>query len=246
MENKVLAMVEGKEIKEQDLQLLMEGLGQRALQFSTEQGRQQLINELITQELFLLESKDSDFENEDEFKAEFAKVKENFMKQYAIAQLLRKATVEKEEAKAFYEEHKGMYLVKETVQASHILVDSEEKASDILKEINDGKSFHDAAVEYSTCPSNMKGGDLGSFDKGKMVPEFEAEVFNMDLNEVRGPIKTQFGYHLIKLTDKKEAREQKFEEVENQINGQLVAMKQNKLYLEESERLRGKYSVEIK
>lgn len=246
MENKVLALVEGKEITEKDLQLLMEGLGQRALQFSTEEGRNQLIKELITQELFLLESENLKFEEEEEFKVEFAKVKENFMKQYAIAQLLKKATVEEADAKAFYEEHKGMYNANEEVQASHILVDSKEKASEILKEIEAGKTFFDAAVEYSSCPSNMKGGDLGRFGKGQMVPEFEEIVFDMEIDDVKGPIETQFGYHLIKLVDKAEAHEKTYEEVKEQINGQLIAMKQNKLYLEESDRLREKYSIEVK
>lgn len=246
MENKVLAVVEGREITEQDLHLLMQGLGQRAMQFSSEEGRKQLINELVTQELFLVDSKDKNYEEDKEYQEELEKVTENFTKQYAIAKLLKAATVEEDEAVKFYDEHKSMYKVNETVRASHILVDSEEKAKAVMGEIEGGKSFEEAAQEHSSCPSSAKGGDLGSFDQGKMVPEFEEAVFSMNVDEVRGPVQTQFGYHIIKVTDKKPAGEKTYDEVKEQIKGQLVAMKQNKLYLEESERLRSEYKVEIK
>lgn len=246
MENKVLAVVEGREITEQDLHLLMQGLGQRAMQFNSEEGRKQLINELVTQELFLVDSKDKNYEADKEYQEELKKVTENFTKQYAIAKLLKGATVEEDEAVKFYDEHKSMYKVNETVRASHILVDSEEKAESVMKEISGGKSFEEAAKEHSSCPSSAKGGDLGAFDKGKMVPEFEEAVFSMDVDEVRGPVQTQFGYHIVKVTEKKPAGEKTYEEVKEQIKGQLVAMKQNKLYLEESERLRSEYKVEIK
>lgn len=244
--NRVLALVEGKEITEKDLNLLMEGLGQRSMQFNTEAGKQQLVNELITQELFLLNAKVAKYEEEAEYKEELEKVKENFMKQYAITKLLRAASVEENEVEEYYEKHKDMYQMPETARASHILVETEEKAAEILKEINEGLDFGAAAVKHSNCPSNMQGGDLGSFDRGKMVPEFEEAVFNMELNEIKGPVQTQFGYHLIKLTERKEAGTKSIEEVSDQIKHQLFAIKQNKLYAEESERLRGLYKIEMK
>ena len=86
--------------------------------------------------------------------------------------------------------------------ARHILVDSEETCSAIKAEIEGGKDFADLAKEHSSCPSGKQGGDLGSFGPGMMVPEFDAVVFNEAVNVVHGPVKTQFGYHLLEVTSR--------------------------------------------
>ncbi|MBP3924992.1 peptidyl-prolyl cis-trans isomerase [bacterium] len=89
------------------------------------------------------------------------------------------------------------------VQASHILVKTEEEAKKLLDEIKSGKiTFADAAIEYSLCPSGRTGGDLGYFPKGVMVKEFEDACFSMEIGEISNPIQTQFGWHLIQLTGK--------------------------------------------
>lgn len=89
------------------------------------------------------------------------------------------------------------------VRASHLLVKTEEEASTLREEILNGKDFAEVAAQVSLCPSGQNGGDLGFFGKGQMVKEFEDACFSMEIDEVSNPIKTQFGYHLIKLTDKK-------------------------------------------
>lgn len=85
------------------------------------------------------------------------------------------------------------------VRAAHILVDKEADAIRIRKEIVDGKDFYQAAREYSSCPSSRNGGDLGWFGKGQMVPEFEKAAFSTPEGEISQPVKTQFGWHLIKV-----------------------------------------------
>ncbi len=91
-----------------------------------------------------------------------------------------------------------------TVRASHLLVETEEEAKKLKQEIEQGKSFAEAAKEVSLCPSGQEGGDLGYFGKGMMVKEFEDAAFSMNVGEISAPIKTQFGWHLIQLTDKKD------------------------------------------
>lgn len=86
--------------------------------------------------------------------------------------------------------------------ARHILVDSEEKCEDLKNKIAAGSDFADLAGEHSTCPSGKQGGDLGEFGKGQMVKEFDDVVFSGELNTVHGPIKTQFGYHLLEITSR--------------------------------------------
>lgn len=89
------------------------------------------------------------------------------------------------------------------VRASHILVEDESKANELKKEIEDGAEFAEVAKKNSKCPSGESGGDLGFFGKGMMVKEFEDAAFSLEVGQVSEPVKTQFGYHLIIVTDKK-------------------------------------------
>lgn len=87
-----------------------------------------------------------------------------------------------------------------TAAARHILVPDEETCQKLKDDIEGGADFAAIAKEHSQCPSGAKGGDLGTFSQGRMVPEFDAIVFSEDLNTVHGPVKTDFGYHLIEIT----------------------------------------------
>jgi peptidyl-prolyl cis-trans isomerase C len=89
------------------------------------------------------------------------------------------------------------------VHAAHILVKREDKAKELLAKINGGDSFSDLAQKFSDCPSGKKGGDLGWFGRGQMVKEFENAAFDGQKGQVVGPVKTQFGFHLIKVLDQK-------------------------------------------
>lgn len=89
-----------------------------------------------------------------------------------------------------------------TATARHILVEDEALCEALKQKILDGAAFADMAREHSTCPSGRRGGDLGSFGGGQMVQEFDAVVFSAPINEVQGPVKTQFGFHLIEVTSR--------------------------------------------
>ncbi|MEA2050487.1 MAG: peptidylprolyl isomerase [Campylobacterota bacterium] len=90
-----------------------------------------------------------------------------------------------------------------TASARHILVTDEAVCSDLKNKINSGETtFEDAAKQYSQCPSGQEGGDLGTFPKGAMVPEFDKVVFNDEIGVVHGPVKTQFGWHLLETTSR--------------------------------------------
>lgn len=86
--------------------------------------------------------------------------------------------------------------------ARHILVDTEELCNELKGRIEGGEDFTSVAMKHSKCPSGRRGGDLGNFGRGQMVPEFDAVVFSAPLNEVQGPVKTQFGYHLLEVTSR--------------------------------------------
>lgn len=89
-----------------------------------------------------------------------------------------------------------------TASARHILVETEAQCADLKQQIADGADFADLARAHSSCPSGQQGGDLGQFGPGAMVPEFDQVVFSAPVNTVQGPVKTQFGYHLLEVTNR--------------------------------------------
>lgn len=89
-----------------------------------------------------------------------------------------------------------------TATARHILVESEEQCQELKERIEAGEDFAVIAKEFSSCPSRAQGGDLGSFGPGMMVPEFDKVVFTAEVNSLQGPVKTQFGYHLLEVTER--------------------------------------------
>lgn len=86
--------------------------------------------------------------------------------------------------------------------ARHILVENEQECLDLKEKIEAGLDFAEAAMEHSNCPSGLEGGGLGEFGPGQMVKEFDEVVFSGELNQVLGPVKTQFGYHLLEITNR--------------------------------------------
>lgn len=245
MENtKVVATVQGNPITESDVNEMIIAMSARGQNFDNPQGREMILDELISRKLLLLDAQKNMYEYDAEFKAEMQKVKEGMLADFALKKAIDKVTVTADEAKAFYEENKAQFKAEETVGASHILVETEEKAAEIFKMIESGEiSFEDAAKAHSTCPSSENGGSLGVFGKGQMVPEFEKACFDMNVGEIAGPVKTQFGYHLIKLTAKNEAQEMAFDEVKEQIKNNLLAKKQRDAYKSKINQLKILFAV---
>lgn len=232
MENgKILASVNGKPITESAVDGFIASLGQRGQAYQNAQGRAAVLEELIAQELFLADAKKNLFEYEEAFKAELLRVKERLLVNYAMEKVLGKLTVTEDELKKYYDENAEKFVAGETVNASHILVADEATANDLLAKIQNGEiTFEDAAKEFSTCPSGKEGGSLGDFGRGQMVPEFDSACFSMEVGEVRGPVATQFGYHLIRLNAKGEPTAIPFADIKEQIRSQLLGEKQQNAY----------------
>lgn len=247
MENKVLATINGKEITENDMQEAMSKFpAQNQAQFATENGKKQLLDQMVAFELIYNDAVEKGLQDTEEFKKQLEKTKKDLLIQIGINNIISTISVTDEETKDFYANNPAMFKAGETAKAKHILVDTEEEAKNIAKEIENGKSFEDAAKEYSKCPSNASGGDLGSFGRGQMVPEFDAVVFTTEIGKVSEPVKTQFGYHLIKVEERTEPKAKAFEEVKEMIKNWLVQEKQQTHYLEVIDGLKKKYPVEIK
>lgn len=161
------------------------------------------------------------------------------------------------DALAFYEEHKAEHFTgEEKVRASHILITPEtkdeagwakakEQVDALALQLQEGADFADLAKEHSSCPSKDKGGDLGEFGHGQMVPEFDQAAFSQELNVVSLPIKTDFGYHLVKVTEKQPAVAKPFADVKDEILETLAGQAKAKPAEAFIEALKIKANVEI-
>ena len=193
----------------------------------------------------LLDAQRNLYEREPAFKAQLAAVKEQLLMEYAITKCIQSVRVTEEEVRAYYDAHKDDLQAEESVNASHILVDSEEKANSILADIRAGKiSFEDAARQYSTCPSGKQGGSLGDFARGQMVPEFDQAVFALQEGELTGPVKTQFGYHLIRMNKKNEATPISYADIREELYQQVMQEKQQEAYQKKINQLKILYPVD--
>ncbi len=248
MEKKVLATVGEKEITNFDVESILGGLDPyQAAHFNSEEGKKQILDDLVNQELLYIEAKENNLEQDEEFQNELKRVQENMLKQYAMNKVLTSVTLTEEEKEAFFEANKSRFVKPDTASAKHILVDSEETANDLLNKINAGEvSFEDAATQNSSCPSKDAGGDLGTFERGQMVPEFDEAVFTMNKGEVTGPVKTQFGYHLIKLEDRNEGGQSEYADVKAEIEKALTYQKQSQAYTNKYSELKSKYNNLVK
>ena len=245
MENKILANVGGSPIYQSEVDEVVRAYAQRGQNLDTPQSREMILEQLIGKKLMVLDAKKNLLEHNAEFKAELEKMKNELLANFNVAKVMEKVELKDEELKEYYDENKAQFVKGESVAASHILVDSEEKANELKAKIEAGEiSFEDAARENSSCPSGKAGGALGEFTKGQMVPEFDEAVFSMEVGELRGPVKTQFGYHVIKLTEKNEASEMPFEEVKAQLYKAMIQEKRQQAYESKIKQLKIVYPVD--
>ena len=246
MTNKILAQIDDRTITESEIDAALKQLPQeQAMYFNTPEGRAQLLEQLVNFEVFLKYANENNIEEEEEFKTQLKRVKEEILVQYMYSKVMKEAKVEEKELEDYYNANKANFTEGESVRAKHILVATEEEASKVKKEIEEGLSFEDAAKKYSTCPSNAAGGDLGFFHAGQMVPEFEEAAFAAEIGEVTDPVKTQFGFHLVKVEEKRPAVEKSFEEVKEIIRKNLLTDRQRYKIGAKAEELRKAYCVKI-
>ncbi|MGM0499329.1 MAG: peptidyl-prolyl cis-trans isomerase [Bacillota bacterium] len=163
-------------------------------------------------------------------------------------EVINEVEVSDEEAKEFYDNNKQQFETAEQKRVSHILFDEKTKAEEVLAEIESGADFAEMAREHSTGPTSEKGGDLGFITAGErgLDETFRDAAMALNVGEVSSePVETQFGFHLIKVTDFREAGVRDFEEVKSQIKNQLRSQKQSQTFQEFVESLREAAEIEI-
>lgn len=247
MSEKILASVSGLTITENDVSAYIASLGQRGAAYNTPEGRRAVLSQLVNQKLLLLDAQRNLYEAEATFRTRLAQLKEELLVDYAAEKAISSVTVTDADLNKYYEENKEKFNTGETVNASHILVSTEEEAQKILSEIRGGSiTFEDAARKYSSCPSKDNGGNLGDFGRGQMVPEFDKAVFEMAEGEVSvTPVKTQFGYHLIKLNSRSEAKALQLSEIKDELYNMLLNEKRRAAFESKINQLKIMYPVDM-
>ncbi|NRG44705.1 peptidylprolyl isomerase [Bacillus sp. CRN 9] len=154
-------------------------------------------------------------------------IEKNIMTYLASKKILEpRIEITDEEIQTYFDENKDSFDKEEEVEASHILVDDEKTAKEVVKKIEQDEDFAELAKEYSTdTASKDNGGELGFFAKGDMVKEFEEKAFGMENGDISEPVKTEYGYHIIKVTDKQEPKKAELEEVKDEIKDILLESK---------------------
>lgn len=157
----------------------------------------------------------------------------------------KKSPIGEDEVKAYYEAHKDEYVTPLRLRVSHILVDTQEQAKEILQKLKEGADFAQLAKQYSKDPSKERGGDIGYFSRGQLIPEFEDACFGLEVGEISDVVKTQFGYHIIKLTERIESRARELSEVTKDIEKDLKGQAEREGFEQLIKTLRSKAHIKI-
>lgn len=238
--DKVVATVDGKAITEADLKLADTEVGAELGQLPPEVKRRALVEYLVDNQLFANAAEAAKLGDTDEFKKYMAYLRERALREQFFEKTL-KGSVNADEAKKIYDMRIAQLKPEIEFAARHILVDSEEKAKELRAKVIAGEDFAKLAGENSTDPVSKKdGGFLGYFGMGQMVPEFEAAVAKLQKGEISEPVKTAYGWHVIKLEDRRNKAPPAFDQVKDTIINSLAVRKAQ----EKSAELREKAKVE--
>lgn len=257
--DEVVAEIDGEKITEQELQDSL------LAQYGTD-----TLDVLITNKLIELEAdKEKVTVSDDEIQAELDTLAESYggetaleeavtasgstmkdvkkdIETYLLTEKLLEPRIEitDEEMQTYFEENKDTYAVAEQVQASHILVADEATANEVKAKLEAGEDFAELAKEYSTDTATAEaGGDLGYFGKGEMQAAFEEAAFSLEVNTISNPVQTDYGYHIIKVVDHKQAQEANFEDSKADVKEAIMQEKMQTEYTTWVEELKSEYKI---
>jgi peptidyl-prolyl cis-trans isomerase C len=224
----VVAKVNGTEIRESDLAMAEEDLGGNLPQMSPEQKRDYLITFVADMMLVAKAAEAKKVGDTPEFKRKTEYTRTKLLMEALLA-TEAKAAVNEAAMRKTYDEAIGQIKKETEVRARHILVESEDDAKAVLAELKKGADFAELAKSKSKDPGSADGGDLGYFTKDQMVPEFSEVAFKLDKGALSDPVKSQFGWHIIKVEDKRDREPPAFEKVKEQLENFLVRKSQSEL-----------------
>ncbi len=216
----VVAVVNGSKIYYGDVLRARQGLPAEYQSVPLEMIFELLLNQLVDQRLVALAAREAKIDEDPVVREQLRVLEDQVLQQgYLRRQIEPELTAEKLQAR--YDARYAAQTGPDEVRARHILLETEEKARQVLADIRGGADFAEAAKAHSTGPSGPRGGDLGFFQAGQMVPEFSEAAFALQPGEVSDPVQTQFGWHLIKVEERRVAQAPAFEEVADELRNEV-------------------------
>jgi parvulin-like peptidyl-prolyl isomerase len=243
----VIARYGGMELTTARVQEAMKRLpGPSRVYLSSPERKQQFIDNIIINDLMFAEGRKQGLVDDPDIERQVDDFRQRLVVQRVMRDLRKRPEVSDEEAKAQYDANPNLYSTTQ-IRASHILVKDEKTAQEIHDElVKHPDKFAEIAKEKSTdLGSGRRGGDLGLFGPGRMVPEFEKAAFALKVGEISEPVKTQYGYHVIKVTERKEGTVRPFDQVKTQIKSQIANQRLQKQVEEYMAGLRAKADIQI-
>lgn len=238
---KVIAKVNGRAITELDLNYAEAEIGNELGSIPADQRRRVLVEYLIENALFAEAGEKENLGTGTAFNDRMKYLQRRALRDSYFERLI-KGSISEADAKKLYDAQVAAAKPQEEVRARHILVDSEAKAKELHEKITKGEDFAKLAKANSMDPgSKDEGGDLGYFSRGQMVPQFEETAFKLNKGEVSAPIQSQFGWHIIKLDDKRQRGAPPFD----QIKGRIIASMVHRKAQEIGAQLRDNAQVEL-
>ena len=220
-EDPVLATVNGEDILESEVRATQQGLPQQYRQLPFDMLKADLLTREINQRLLMDAGSEAGLADDEEVKAQIAALERRLIAETYLDRALSDAITD-DAIEAKYEEFIATNEPEPQVHARHILLESEEDAKAIIAELDDGADFVELAKEKSTGPSGPNGGDLGFFNRGDMVAPFAEAAFAMEPGTYSSePVQTQFGWHVIKVEEKKEGTQPSLDEVRQQLVAEI-------------------------
>jgi peptidyl-prolyl cis-trans isomerase C len=244
---KVIATVNGSKITSDDFDREVKALPEyiRAMA-NTPQGKKEMVDTLVMRELILQQAAKDGVDKSKEVEEKLAELKKRIIVDtYLKKKVETESKISDEELKKFYDQNLDKFKSGEQIRASHILVKTEQEAQAILDQLKKGANFEELAKAKSADTSAAKGGDLGWFGKGNMVPAFEKAAFGLKEGQISGIVKSDFGYHIIKLTGKRAAGTRSLDEVKEQIKAAIMPQKQQQIFLKLKEDLKKGAKIEL-
>jgi peptidyl-prolyl cis-trans isomerase C len=220
-DNPVLAKVNGSEIRQSDMAIAEEELGPSLEKMDPATKQENLLAFLIDMKIVSKAAEDKKVENSDEFKRRLAFARNRLLMDSLLAQEGKAATTDEAEKKV-YDDAAKQISGEQDVHARHILVETEDEAKAVKAELDKGADFAELAKKKSKDPGASDGGDLGFFTKDQMVPEFSAVAFALEPGKISDPVKSQFGWHIIKVEEKRNRKPPEFDQVKSQIEAYVT------------------------
>lgn len=247
-EGQVLAEVNGGSITTGDFNRELKNLPEYLKSMAdTPQGRKEMLDTMVIRELILQQAGKDGLDKGAEIEEKLQDLKKRIIVEAFLKKKVEtESKVSDADMQKFYEQNKEKFKSGEQMKASHILVKSEKEAKDLLAKLKAGGNFEELAKKNSVDSSASKGGDLGWFGKGSMVPAFEKTAMTLKEGQISDVVKSDFGYHIIKLTGKRAAGIRPLEEVKDQIKGAIMPSKQQEIFQKIKEELKKSAKITVK